>query len=222
MGMGIGTYGEKTLHREIKWYIEPSGQYHEVPVGGYIADIRTEYGITEIQTQSFNRLYGKLSALLPEHAVTLVYPIAREKLIVWTDAESGVAVRTRRSPKRGSFYDAFRELYRIKTLLTDCNLKLRLVLADVSERRSAGSNRKGYKKIDTQIRAVCDELYIDGSDDYQKLIPDALGEQFTSGGYAVATGLSKRNSGVALNVLHYVGAVRRVGKSGRFILYSKT
>lgn len=220
-GGGIGTYGERTLHRELKWRIEPSGAYHEIPVGKYIADIKDGRGITEIQTQSFHRLTGKLSAFLPEHRVTLVYPLAREKQIVWADRQSGKAVRTRRSPKRGTYYQAFRELYQIKALLTDSNLTVLLVLVDVSETRVAGANRKGYSRVDTQIRSIFGELRIGGAGDYQKLIPASLPERFTSADYAAETGLSKGNAGIALNTLAHVGAVRRTGKSGRFILYEK-
>jgi len=220
MTNSIGTYGEKTLHRELKWYIEPRGNLHEAPVGKYIADIKAENGITEIQTRSFEKLRPKLTAFLPEHAVTLVYPIAHEKTIIWVDADTGEVVRTRRSPKRGSFYSAFRELYRIKPLLTDANLRLRLILADISERRSSGGGRKGYHKIDTELRALYDELIIDGADDYAKLIPAPLFRlPFTAADYASAARISKKDGQTALNVLRHVGAVTQIGKSGRAYLY---
>ena len=215
----IGTYGEKSLHREVKWQIEPTGAFHEAPVGKYIADIKDESGVTEIQTQSFNTLRGKLAALLPEHVVTVVYPLPREKYIEMLDAESGEILRTRRSPKRGNFFHAFRELYRIKPLLTDANLRLRLMLYDVTERRAIAKSRKGYRKIETNIREFCGELHIRSAGDYRKLVPDGLNEQFTSSDFAAAAGISKRDSGVALNVLRRVGAVGLCGKSGRFNLY---
>ena len=132
----IGTYGEKSLHRELKWLLEPTGALHEAPVCGYVADIKTDAGITEIQTQSFHLLRGKLTAYLAENTVTLVYPIAREKQILWTDGNGGIKAGARRSPKRGGFYDAFGELYRIKSFLTDPNLRIKLMLIDVSELRS--------------------------------------------------------------------------------------
>jgi len=218
----IGIYGEKSLHRDIKSHIEPSGDYQEIPVGNYIADIKNESGITEIQTQSFHRLRAKLDAFLSEHPVTLVYPLPREKIILWSDEPGGRIVRKRRSPKRGNFYGAFRELYRIKALLTRPNLKLRIVLVDVSERRAAGGGRKGYRKLDTEINAICGELSISEPGDYRKMIPDAISGPFTVREYAAASGLNARNSGVALNVLRHVGAIEQIGKSGRMYLYTKT
>ena len=220
MTSNIGTYGEKSMHRDVKWRLEPTGEFHEMPVGKYIADIRTEYGITEIQTRAFYKLREKLNAFLPEHPVTLVYPMAREKLIVWTDGDGGEIIRTRKSPKRGSFYDAFTELYNIKALLTDGNLRLRLMLFDVSERRTASNKSwKKYIKTETEIRSFVDEMVIERAGDYRKLIPNGLRAPFTAADFAKASGLNKRNSGIALNVLHHVGAIERIGKYGNFHLY---
>ena len=231
----IGTYKEKTLHRELKWHIEPSGALHEVPVGKYIADIKTDNEIIEIQTQSFYKLRDKLNAFLPENIVELVYPITREKLLVWVDVD-GEILRTRRSPRKGTFYNAFRELYQIKSLLVNENLHVRLVLVDVSEkrtpedetsrkiedranRRGSYNRRHGYTKIDTSIQSIYDEMTISCPMEYAQLIPATLDDGFTTAGFASAAGLSKYNAGIALNVLRHVGVVNIAGKSGRFYVY---
>jgi len=218
----IGTYGEKTLHRALKRRLDPTGECHEVRVGRYIADIKTESGIIEIQTQSFFKLRAKLGEFLPDYPVTLVYPIAREKILVWPGGPGGVAARECRSPKRGSYYDAFRELYQIKTLLTDRNLSIMLLLIDVSEHRVASKGyRKKYSKIDTELRSLYGEMILGCAGDYKKLIPGRLAPQFTVRDYSMASGLSLRDSGLALNVLHHVGAAARVGKQGRSYLYER-
>ena len=217
----IGTYGEKTLHRELKWQIEPTGVFHEIPVGRYIADIKNDVGITEIQTRSFFKLRNKLIAFLPDYVVTLIYPIAHEKLILWTAKDSGDIIRVRRSPKQGSFYASFQELYWIKSLLTSPNLRLKLILLDVSEKRQKAGKRRGYEIVDTIIRSTYSELSIDCIGDYLNLIPSELEEPFTTRDYAKMTGLNARNAGIALNVLHFVGAAERVGKSGNFYLYRR-
>jgi len=218
----INTYGEKTLHRELKWRLEPRSAFHEVPVGKYIADIKNDDGIIEIQTRSLFKLRGKLSAFLPDYSVTLVYPVACETLIHTVDRDSGEIIRTRKSPRRGSVYGVFAEIYQLKSLLTHQNLKLRIILADVSERRYKCENRrKGYQRIDKEINALRGEVMIDGAADYARLIPPALDGRFTSSDFSAASGLNASDSAIALNVLHYVQAVRRVGKSGRFYLYEK-
>ena len=222
----IGTYKEKTLHRELKKIFEPNNALHETPVGKYIADIKTNDEIIEIQTQSLYKLNKKLTTLLLDHRVVLVYPIARQKLLVWTDGADGEILRTRKSPRKGSFYDAFKELYQIKTLLDNKNLRIRLVLIDVTEQRVKDETQRRYKKnytkIDTHIRSVNEMMELGGKLDYLKLIPDNLKERFTSGDYATSTGLSKTNAGIALNILRRVGAITFVGKDGRYYLYERS
>ena len=221
----IGTYGEKSMHRELKWWIEPSSEFHEIQVGKYIADIKNSAGITEIQTQSFYKLRNKLEAFLPEHAVTLVYPLVHEKRIFTIDKESGAIIRSRLSPKRGNFYASFWELYQIKQYLSNENLSLRLLLLDVSERRFEANRRKRYHKVDTTIRSLYDELKIECGieygKDYLKLIPSNLADPFTTSAYALSTGVNKRIAGAALNVLLHVGAVQRTGKAGRAYQYAR-
>ena len=67
---GIGTLGEKTLHAVLKHYFDPREEHHEIRVGSYVADIRNEKGVFEIQTRGFDRLRGKLEVFLPEAPVT--------------------------------------------------------------------------------------------------------------------------------------------------------
>lgn len=57
---GIGTLGEKTLHRVLKAYFQPDPSKCEVRVGPYVADALTGSGIVEIQTRSFYKLRPKL------------------------------------------------------------------------------------------------------------------------------------------------------------------
>ena len=70
---GIGTLGEKALHRAVKYYFQPDSQQREVPVPPYVADAVTPEGILEVQTRSFRRLRPKLQAFLSQGPVTVVY-----------------------------------------------------------------------------------------------------------------------------------------------------
>ena len=53
------------------------------------------------------------------------------------------------------------------------------------------------------------------------LIPPEL-EGFTSKEYAKATKLTVNRAQTALNVLHYLGVVERIGKKGNSYLYEVT
>ena len=80
---GIGTLGEKTLHRVLKAYFQPDPSKCEVRVGPYVADALTESGIVEIQTRSFYKLRPKLKAFLEQAPVTVVYPVPAVKWLIW-------------------------------------------------------------------------------------------------------------------------------------------
>lgn len=222
---GIGTLGEKTLHAVLKQYIEPFEGSHEVKIGPYVADIVGENGIIEIQTGGFDRLRKKLSAFLEVAAVTVVYPIAATKWLAWIDTETGEAAKKRKSPKRGTAYESFFELYKIKLLLTHPNLRVHLLLINMEEYRSlngwSGDRKRGSSRHERIPISLVDEITIESPGDYLKLVPAGLPNEFTSKDYKKASGLSLSSSQTALNVLNHVGAVRRTGKQGRLNLYKK-
>ncbi len=222
---GIGTLGEKTLHAILKHYIEPNEEYHEQRLDSFVADIFKEGEVWEIQTRSFDKLRKKLASFLDRHRVTIVYPLPRVKWLIWLDQETGEATKKRKSPKLGSAYDCFHELYKIKTMLSHPNLNLRIVLVDVEEYRYLNgwdqAKKRGSSRCDRIPLAIGHEVHIAGGGDYQKLIPPALIRDFTAKDFSKAAKTSPAKAGLALNVLRHLGAVEAVGKSGKAILYSR-
>ncbi|MEG1847459.1 MAG: hypothetical protein RR238_03210 [Lachnospiraceae bacterium] len=132
---GIGTLREKTVHAVLKYYLVPKEEYHEIPCAGFVADILFEGEIIEIQTANFDKLRKKLAVFLEQYEVTIVYPIPAQKWVMWINEETGEITPKRKSPKRGTYYHAFKELYKIKPYLTHKRLHLRLLLLDMEEYR---------------------------------------------------------------------------------------
>ncbi|MDR2932372.1 MAG: hypothetical protein LBV27_04625 [Oscillospiraceae bacterium] len=215
---GIGTLSEKTLHAVLKHYFDPCMENHETKIGPYVADIVGEDGIIEIQTGSFNQMRKKLEVFLSVERVTVVYPIARTRWLTWVDPETGALSAKRKSPKQGSRYQAFFELYRIKQLLTHKNLDLCIVMLDMEEYRFLNGwdakRKRGASRMERIPLALIDEIRITSSQDYIKLIPLTVPPLFTTRDYAAAAGVHLAQAQTALNVLHYVGCVRRTGKQG--------
>ncbi|MBQ9132997.1 MAG: hypothetical protein IJX64_00540 [Clostridia bacterium] len=214
----IGTLSEKTLHSVLKYYLEPCDDFHEVAVGRYVADIMRDGCITEIQTRSFNRLRDKLAAFLKDYPVTVVFPIAKTRWYYVTDSESGEVSEKKKSPRRGSVYDAFKELYKIKMLLGSENLYFHFVLLEITEyRRTVRKSRRNHKGVELVERipnAIEEEVFLDGKEDFQKLIPEGLPDTFTSKDFAKAIKRPRSLAQTALNVLESVGTVKRIGKDG--------
>lgn len=57
---GIGTLKEKTLHAVLKNFYEPDTTHQEIRVGRFVADIKKDNEIIEIQTRSFNNMRKNL------------------------------------------------------------------------------------------------------------------------------------------------------------------
>lgn len=221
----IGTLGEKTVHAVLKYYLEPDISYHEIFMEGYYADIAREDEIIEIQTRNFSTLRRKLDVFLERGYVTVVYPIPYVKWLCWINEETGEVSGRRKSPKTGSPYMAFYELYKIKMYLKHPNLRFHIILMNMEESRLLNGwskdKKRGSTRFDRIPLDIVEEIYIDGREDYKKLVPDNLEPGFTSKEYQKATKLSKSCAQTALNILNYVGAVERIGKEGNSYKYKK-
>lgn len=224
-GGGIGTLGEKTLHACLKYYLEPDETHHEVRVGRYVADIADGESVTEIQSRQFYRLQKKLAVFLDRGPVTLVYPVAKAKWVSWVSPETGEIVSRRRSPRRGSAADVLPELYALRDLLDQTGLRIRVVLLEVEEYRLLNGwgpeKKRGSARYERRPLALLGDLELCSRADYAALVPPALPEEFVSREFAGACRLSESRARAALCVLTRLGAVRRVGKRGRALVYAR-
>ena len=221
---GIGTLSEKTVHAILKNYYEPDEEKQEIPIENYVADIFSDGGIMEIQTRQFNKMRNKLSAFLPLYPVTIVYPIPREKWIIWIDEESGELSRKRKSPAKGNVYLAFIELYKIKMYLKNPNLRVKLVLMDMEEYKLLNGwsrdKKRGSSRYDRIPTELVEEVDITRIEDYMQFVPYDLEEEFTSKEFAKAAHIPVKLAQSVLNILYDIGTVTRTGKKGREYLYT--
>ena len=129
---GIGRLGEKSVHAVLKYAYEPHPENHEIPLGGYVADILGEDGVIEVQSRDLWKLAPKLRAFLPVCRVTVVCPLAASEWILRTDPDTGETAR-RKSPKRARPFDILPALSPapIRELLLHPRLRLRVVMLEV-------------------------------------------------------------------------------------------
>lgn len=172
------------------------------------------------------RLREKLEYYLLEgYKVKVVYPIPHIKWLSWIDPDTGEASPKHRSPKTGSFYDCFWELYNIKYFLDWDNLSVELMLIDVMDYKNLNGYGKRRKRRATRQEriptALYDTLILNSPKDYLKLVPDELPEIFTKDEYAKATKLSPEMAYSGLNILQYLEVVELAGKDGRKKLYRR-
>ena len=223
---GIGTRNESPLHAALKLYFEPRRAFHEVPVDGYIVDIKNETGIIEIQTRNFLKLKRKLGALLEHHTVTLVYPVAAVKWVLWIDPDTGEITNRRKSPKRCLPAAAFEELGYIQALLFHPNLRIRIAMLELEEYKylnGYGESRKCRATRAVRIPlGLLDEISVDAPAQFTQLVPPGLPSCFTAEEFRKAAGINLSAAQAALRILCAAGLAIHTGKQGRRYAYALT
>ncbi len=221
--LGIGTLSEKTVHAILKNYLQPDEDHQEIPIENYVADIYNDGEIIEIQTRSFDKMRSKLQAFLPLYPVTIVYPIPREKKLIWIDEESGELSAPRKSPLKGTMYTVFPELYKIKMFLKDPNIRLKLILMDMEEYKLLNGwskdKKKGSSRYDRIPTDLVEEIDILCTKDYMQFVPYELEGEFTVKEFGKAAHIPAKLAGMVINILHHIGTIERTGKKGNAYLY---
>ncbi|MFI3213877.1 MAG: hypothetical protein R3Y24_11085 [Eubacteriales bacterium] len=220
---GIGTLSEKTVHAILKHYCEGDETKHEIKIQNKVADIFTGEEILEIQTRSFYVMKKKLDSFLPLYPVTIVYPIPRNKWVIWIDEETGEFTNRRKSPVKGNEFFIFKELYSIKSYLKHEHIRFKIMIMDMEEYRLLNGwskdKKRGSRRFDRIPMELIEEIDITCVQDYLQLLPYGMKEPFTVKDFAKEVHIKKELSSQVMNVMHYLELVERVGKKGNGYLY---
>lgn len=216
---GIGTRGEKILHAVLKWMWDNDPTHHEQKIGPFVADIFDGERIIEIQTRQFNTLRSKLEAFLPVVPVTIVYPMASRKWLVWLDPLTGEATKRRLSPKKGNPIEVVLELYKINAFLDHPHLRITVVLLEMEEQRWlsgwSDDKKKGSRRHERIPLKMDGMVMLSQPSDYLQLLPSDLSEAFTSVQLAKHAKISLRTAQTALRILERLNQIVSIGKDGR-------
>lgn len=221
----IGTLYEKTMHAVLKEYYEGDIEKQEVRVGRYVADIFTGSEIIEIQTRQLNKLREKLDTFLERYPVTVVYPVPGKKWVYWVDPETKEISKGRISPKHGSIYDAFYELYKIKPFLVREGITIRIPVISVREYKYLNGWSQDKKRGATRMERIPvqieDEIVFRTAIDYARLVPSDLKSEFTCKEFAQGVKISEERAQNVIHILWFVGCLQRSGKRGRAYIYRR-
>ena len=219
--LSIGERQEHSLHRIIKYLLDPTSLCHEQKISGKVVDVCIDNHIYEIQTKAFNNLRNKLETLLPNYQVTIVYPCIITKTITKFN-EDGVVLFTRKSPKKGKPLNSLLELYRIKFFLDNPNLSIKLLCIDVDEYQQevpkSRKNHHGRVRVDQVPTQIVDVIDINKKEDYLKIIPYVENE-FKLNEYAKLMKVTPKQASYMFSVIRYLGLVEQVGKEGKAHIY---
>ena len=231
----IGILRESDLHASLKrHYARPSDQI-EVAVNGYVIDIvrgaeargDPDRGaeLIEIQTGNFSALKRKLPALLENHRVRLIYPIAQAKWITRVKADGKTQMSRRKSPRRGALEDMFVELVSLPELMAHPNFTLEVVLIHEEEWRYLRAGRKRYRAREWRVcqrrlLGVIEAIEFATPSDFRRFIPIDLPAPFTSRELAEALQRPDYFAHKITYCLRKMGVLTVVGKRQRAWLYA--
>jgi hypothetical protein len=201
----IGTLNEGSLHAALKQLVWQPGDEVEVPLNGFVIDLRRQDLLIEIQTGSFGAMGNKLDQLLGDHRVLIIHPVATS-----TYLHRGSA-KPRRSPKRGSLWSMLDELVSLPSMVDHPNLSLEVWLVSVDRIQEADPRarrgRGGWRTVDRRLREVEHRHRFDSADDVAALLPENLPEVFTTADVAAAASVPRDG---AQKLLYCLRAMERV------------
>ena len=215
----IGTQQEKYIHQFIKYLITLDSSNHEIKIDKHIVDVLLDKHIYEIQTSNFAKLKNKVSSLLENYQVTIVYPILCEK-ILYKVQEDGSVLGPRKSPKPDTVYKLFSELYAIQDLLGNKNLSFKLILLSVDYYQKERLNRYKqvrYSHIDSRINKIRGIIDINNATELGELI-NIQGE-FDRHQFEKESKLTGRKASSALVVLKNLELIKVNRKDGKKYIY---
>jgi hypothetical protein len=223
--LGIGELNEQPLHAALKDRYAGAGDRLEARVDGYVIDILRGDRLIEIQTGHFSALKDKLRALVRDHPVTLIYPIAREKWLYKLPKPDWDGPRRRKSPRRGRLEEVFEELVSFPELLADERFILQVVLIQEEEvRRFTGRKmwwNNGWERVERRLLDVVEERVFSNPDQLGGLLPPELPDPFTTADLARSLESNRRLAQKMAYCLRKLDLIEQVGRQGRSYLYRR-
>lgn len=224
---GIGTLGEKTLHRVLKRFFCDAECVHEVKIGSFIADAVKGGVIYEIQTGGFFPLKKKLLYYMEntDYAVRVVCPIVRKKSLIWVDPESGEMSEPRRTNAGLGKWKYLAEMIYLLPVFDLSRISLvlaELVVEDYKLLDGYGKDKKirasRYERLPRELLGLYE---MTSREDFAAHFLPELPTAFSSAEFSRKTGLRRRSLSAAIKVLLAMGIIRVVGKDKNKILYEK-
>ena len=236
--MGFSTLNESKLHNSLKiLYQELYEGQVEVEQDGHIYDIVTKKGnVIEIQTKNLAKLLAKILDTIDKgHNVKLIHPIPLITKIELKDEDEKI-ISKRKSPKKGSIYDIFRELTGIYPLMTNPHFSLEIVEIEMTEERirtkepvqsknSRRRFRRNWLKSGKRLDTIINTRRFSKPQDYLELLPP-LPESFCASDLKKALEAQKNlpsrtaaNAHLIIWVLSHAGMIEETEKKGRTKYY---
>lgn len=207
---------EKSVHKRIKYYLDNNEKHHEVRVGNYIADVKRDNQIYEIQTKHFKLLLDKIEYYLQYgYNVTVVYPVINIRYVYTLDKNWKI-IKRRKSAYKGSIQDVLLELYWIHKYLNNKLFELKIILVNVEDMKIEGSS-----DIIRQVSSFDGEITIENLEGLKVLVPNTLNTRFTTSEFIKESKSRKKRIASGVKLLRELEVIKQVDKRGNTIIYER-
>lgn len=224
---GIGTLGEKTLHRVLKRFFCDAECVHEVKIGSFVADAVKGGVIYEIQTGGFFPLKKKLLYYSEntDYSIRIVCPVVKKKSLIWVDPESGEMSAPRYTNAGLGKWKYLAEMIYLLPIFDFSRTSLlfaELVVEDYKLLDGYGKDKKirasRYERLPRELLGLYE---ITTREEFAEHFLPELPTPFSSAEFSGKTGLRRRSLSAAIKVLLTMGIIRIAGKEKNKILYEK-
>lgn len=215
---GFGTLQEKRLHATLKKFLCDQTDYHEAGIEGtrFLADIRIDNEIYEVQTGDFAPLKPKLTHILENTpcTVTVVHPLVAKRSISWIDPRDGSVSPARRTGGIERPIDLLPMLYPLIDLLPNDRLCFRLLsiaatdfrMLNPADKRNPKRHTRRYERMPTDLFG---DVTFASPADFDDLLPADLPRSFPVSVFSKCTGLWGIDAYSAVHVLAKLGILRQ-------------
>lgn len=226
----INTYNESTLHEKLKnKYAELSNGKTEVELNGFFCDVVSGKKIYEIQTANLSSLASKISRLILDYSVTVVFPIAERTTIQW-QTEAFELISERKSPKKENEYRLFKEITKLLPFIDNPNFKIILLKAETIETRIKTDKpvqlknnsrhwKKNWYKKDKDLLKINSELVFDSRSSYINLIRAITANQEFSLKQLQQNKACRKYAGLIIWTLKKLGEIEETARKGNEKFY---
>lgn len=216
---------ETTLHRQLKEFYCGDARAREVWVQDYRIDAVVDGELIEIQLASLAALRKKVPALLREHPVVVVKPLAAHKTIFRRNRKNGPVSSRRVSPRHETLLDLFQELVHFVEVFPHPRLRIEVLLTEQEEdriRRVRPRRRsKDYRIEDRRLIGIHSRHVLRTVEDLAQLLPLDLPETFTTADVARLAAIPRWLSQKMAYCLRRIGAIVPCGKRKNAMLYTR-
>ncbi|MGP1454514.1 MAG: hypothetical protein ACTTJ7_01960 [Treponema sp.] len=219
----INTYNETDLHHTLKNLYTNDHAQQEVKIGNFVCDICIkDKKIIEIQTAVLSSLKKKLIRLLPIYEIEIVYPIIENAYILMLNAD-GTKRSYRKSPKHGSFFQIYRELYHLADILDQANLFFTILYVDCDivkiDDKKGRSRYHRPRILNKRLLKIHKREYLHGLDSFTNRIMELLPDPFTSADLRKLG--TKGHTSYVISFLKRTEKIMFYLKEGRYHVYKK-